>query len=113
MEAMGMYSYTMKTILTKIDKAEEQKKNTFLIGGFPRHYIEAASKAIKNYEVTVVRQSPIGLDFEIRFRDVTTKIHVKKSFIQELVSCINVAKKRLLPTDLWKQSGVIKDLLSS
>lgn len=112
-----MYSYTMKTMMAKIDKAEEQKKNTFLIGGFPRHYIEAASKAIKNYEVTVVRQSPIGLDFEIHFRDVNTKIHVKKSFIQELVSSMrytmNLAKKRLLPTDLWKQSGVIKELLGS
>ena len=99
-----MYSYTMKTILTKIDKAEGEKKNTFLIGGFPRHYIEAASKAIKNYEVTVVRQSPIGLDFEIRFRDVTTKIHVKKSFIQEFVSSMR---------SKWKQISVIKDLLSS
>ena len=62
-----MYSYAKTSMVDKIKKAEEDEKTTFSMGGFPRQYIEAASKAIKNYEVTVVKQSPIGLDFEIRF----------------------------------------------
>ena len=70
MEAMTIYAYTKKTLESKIEEACREKRNTFLMGG-SRHYIEAAGKAIKNYEVTVVRQSPIGLDFEIRFRDLT------------------------------------------
>ena len=67
MEEMSLYSYAKANIIDKIKKAEEAEETTFFMGGYPRHYIEAASKAIKNYEVTVVKQSPIGLDFEIRF----------------------------------------------
>lgn len=85
-----MYSYTKKAIESRIDMAIEDNKDTFLMGGYPRHYIEAASKAIKNYEVLIVRQSPIGLDFEIRFRDRNEKIYLKKSFIQELVCYIKL-----------------------
>ena len=89
MEAMTIYAYTKKTLESKIEEACREKRNTFLMGG-SRHYIEAAGKAIKNYEVTVVRQSPIGLDFEIRFRDRNEKIYLKKSFIQELVCYIKL-----------------------
>ena len=67
MEEMGLYAFAKTNMIYKIKQAEEEEKTTFLMGGFPKHYIEAASKAIKNYEVTVVKQSPIGLDFEIRF----------------------------------------------
>ena len=67
MEEMALYSYAKANMIDKIKRAEEAEETTFLMGGFPRQYIEAASKAIKNYEVTVVKQSPIGLDFEIRF----------------------------------------------
>jgi hypothetical protein len=90
MEEMTMYSYTKKTLEAKIELAEDEQKNTFLIGGYPRHYIEAASKAIKNYEVTVVRQSPIGLDFEIQFRDRSKQDDPKRSYIQILVSYIKL-----------------------
>ena len=92
MEEMMMYSYTKKAIESRIDMAIEDNKDTFLMGGYPRHYIEAASKAIKNYEVTVVRQSPIGLDFEIRFRD---------------------RNEKRKPVFIWPIIGYIKNMLSA
>lgn len=90
-----MYSYTKKALEFCIELAIEEKKNTFLMGGYPRHYIEAAGKAIKNYEVTVVRQSPIGLDFEIHFRDLTHGYDKPKEPVF-IWSIIDYIKKRLL-----------------
>ena len=88
------YAYTKKTLESKIETALSENKNTFLMGG-SRHYIEAAGKAIKNYEVTVVRQSPIGLDFEIQFRDLRCGYDKPRDpvFIWPIIGYI---KKRLL-----------------